>query len=246
MVKLHGPPRVQKSSLLLLPSEVRNKIWFLLFADSNVVYKNCLYDEDLSIERYQVVHSCRFAYLDAFTLLWLHTKITYLDCIPRSNFIGLKELLTASAPCRKLITRLEFELGTTAAWQLSNLKGLRYFALLKEVSIGPIILEADTLRTIRAAGLDYSNIDNAGADDLLLEALIARIDGSELHWQGHMNSAMLLGVSVKNLVLRRKRKYHIYLRFGIVFRENAWMLTPGRQKRIVSAESHWSTLEHTH
>jgi hypothetical protein len=244
MVELQGPPRAQQSSLLLLPSEVRNKIWFLLFADSNVVYNKCLYDADLSTERYQVVHSCRFTYLDAFTLLWSHTKITYLDCIPRPSFFGMKEQLTASAPCRKLITRLEFELGSTAAWQLHDLRGLRYFAPLKEVSIGPIILDAHAINHVRAAGLDYSNIDNAGADDLLHEALIKWLPGSEWYCYGHHNNSRLLGACVRNLMLRRNRKYRLYLKFIILFREPTFMLTPGRRKRIVSAEFHWSSLEH--
>jgi hypothetical protein len=245
MVELQGPPRAQQSSLLLLPSEVRNKIWFLLFADSNVVYNQCLYDEDLSTERYQVVHSCRFAYLDAFTLLWLHTKITYLDCIPTPNFIGMKEQLTASAPCRKLIPRLELGFNTTNVFQLRDLRGLRYFAPLKEVSVSPIILEATSISNIRAAGLSYNNIDNFGADNVLHEALIIWLSGSEWYQYGCV-SARLLGACINNLLLRRNRKYRLYLRLSIMFHENAWMLARGRRKRIVSAACHWSTLEHTH
>ena len=246
MVKLHGLPRAQSSSLLLLPSEVRNKIWFLLFANSNVVYNKCLYDEDLSTERYQVVHSCRFAYLDAFTLLWLHTKMTYLDCIPRPNSVGMKEQLNASAPCRRLITRLELGFNSTNVLELSDLRGLRYFAPLKEVSIGPIILDARDVSNIRAARLNYSNIDNAGADDLLHEALIKWLPGWEQYGYGHYTSERLLGAFVRNLMLRRNRKYRLYLKFIILFPEPSFMLTVGRIKRMVGAVSHRSTLEHTH
>ena len=162
MVKLHGPSRAQSSSLLLLPSEVRNQIWFLLFADSNVVYNKCLYDGDLSSKRYQVVHSCRFAYLDSFTLLWLHTKITYIDCIPTPNFASLRKQLTASAPCRKLITRLELDFNSTNSWQLNDLRGLRYFAPLKEVSIGPIFIHSTCLGSLTSTGLHHDNIENPG------------------------------------------------------------------------------------
>jgi hypothetical protein len=82
MVSLQNPAMVHNSELLTLPAELRSRIWRLLFKDSRVVYKVCVDNKDLSTERYQIVHSCRFAYQETFALLWSRTTIKYSELTP--------------------------------------------------------------------------------------------------------------------------------------------------------------------
>jgi hypothetical protein len=236
MVKPHLPPQAQTSScLLLLPAEVRTKIWRLLFADSKIVYNKCAYDRDLTTERYQITQTCRFAYLDAFNLLWSNTTIKYIGCVPAPNNAGLKEQFAASVACRKLVPRLELELvhPKKAAWEnrILQVSGLRYFAPLEEVLIGPFRLEHTNISTMPV--LQYRNADAIGSDQLLLNIIV--------NWvrPGFGSIRYELGEHLPALLLRRNRRYKVYLRFVVSFRAPGPTLP---NKRIVSPQHIMDTL----
>jgi hypothetical protein len=162
-----------------------------------------------------VVHSCRYAYLDTFALFWSHTRIVFVDCIPAPNSTGLREQLAASAPCRKLIPILEFEIRDTRITSHStDFRGLRHFAHLKEVWIGPVGFNETNIPPINAAGLDYSKLAEVRADELLLQALAEWLSSSSGYGPIHITSATCLG-SIRDLLFRRNRKYRIFLTFVI-------------------------------
>ena len=230
MVKLHHPPRPQSSALLLLPAEVRNHIWHLLFADSKVVYQGCVYAAYLSTERYQVAHSCRFAYLETFALLWAHTKIVFNDCVPAPNPAGLELQFEASAPCRKLISRMDINFGYSIFGRSQDFRGPRYFAPLKEVSIGPIIVAGCQIAHVAALGLAYENADNVEADKLLLRGLSDWISSSDYN-----TMPFIKGRDIKDLVLRRNRKYRVFLNFMVTFNDYVTAFPRVKHyKRVVS------------
>ena len=210
MVTLQHAPEPQNSSLLTLPAEVRNQIWRLLFKDSKVVYKKCFFNQALSTERYQIVHTCRSAYQETFDLLWSHTVMNYIDCIPAPNSAGLKEQFAVSAPCRKLIPRLEIDCDLTATgewppryrFSYLDLRGLRYFAPLREVWIRPFSTSAQFT-------VD-DDIDQAGAEEALLLAIYETL----CDW---------LGDDVANMLKRRNRKYRAFIRLIVYDFKKEWV-----------------------
>ena len=215
MVKLQHPPGPQSSSLLTLPAEVRNQIWRLLFKDSRVVYKSCIFNQSLSTERYQIVHTCRFAYQETFALLWSYTAIKYIDCVPAPNSAGLKEQFAASAPCRKLIPRLEIEpvselRSPLPEWPTLDLRGLRHFAPLKEVWIRPLPPPTAYINAL----FIYGQADFVAEEDLDLQR---RINESLCRW---------LGPDVGRMLDRRNRKYRAFISAMVLDHQNEYVSMP--------------------
>jgi hypothetical protein len=140
------PPLEQSSALLLLPAEVRTKIWRLLFEGTEVHYINCRYSKSSSIERNQIAHTCRFAYLDTFTMLWTNTAMDFTNCLPSHQLGRHKNIFAASAPCRKLIPKMKIitkRVGTDKYYNWShrfyrNLNGLRHYGGLQAFELGTI------------------------------------------------------------------------------------------------------------
>lgn len=181
---------------------MRYKIWRVLFADSKIVYNKCAYDKDLTIERSQITQSCCLAYLDAFNLPWSQTTIKYIDCLPAPNNAALKEEFAASVLCRKLFPGLELELidkrRASHIPRMLDVRGLRYFAPLEEVLIGPFCLDLRYLFAIPE--LNYHNADAVDLDELLLQVFIGW-NSPTSRWAQYE-----LGLFLLALVLRRNRK----------------------------------------
>lgn len=144
-------------------------------------------------------------------MLWSQTNIVYIESISAPSTAGLTEQFGVYTPCEKLITRLELEFYKTSSCQLRDLRGVRYFTPLKEVTISPILLDNLDINAAQAIVLNHYKVDNVGADEFLLQEMA--------HWllYGNINATAGTSGDLRDHVLRRSRKYHILLRLLRVF-----------------------------
>lgn len=201
-VKFQSPPIKQRSPLLLLAAEIRSRIWELLFEDSEVCYDACQYSRSSSVERNQIAQTCRFAYLDTFTILWSHTTMVFIDCVPSPDLSRSETQFAASVPCIQLITKVTINIAIRGDHSYipfyRDLGGLKHYYDLQTLEIGSIpIPHWHHLR------LRWATVRAAENSALILAAI-----------KKHLH--LVLDRNIVRLIRCQSRTYNVILKFILI------------------------------